>query len=62
MNPDPDPCGTSRTVRLNGLMLRVSVVMNATDGEAALNTAIVDFSESIRSPRGVIGRGFPLGP
>ena len=60
--PEPEPCGTSVTRRDQGFTRVASVVMNATEGEACLNRAMVVFSTFIRSPRSVIGRGWPPAP
>src|SRR5258706_8424747 len=52
MNPDPEPCGTSKRFIDQKSLCRARVVMKTTDGEAVSKTAMVARSSGSRSPGG----------
>src|SRR5690348_11697754 len=55
--PEPVPRGTLITSRVQKSMTRLLVVMNTTDPFQVSKTWMLERSSSVRSPRGVIGRG-----
>ena len=60
MMPEPVPRGTSSAFTRNGSERIAMVVMCTTAVERAENSAMVDFSRSDRSARGMTGKGRPV--